>query len=48
MTATLAPAPATTTTGAPLPLLALPRGGLLTVNEKDLTGGTAGYTNQGS
>ncbi|HEY5857980.1 MAG TPA: 2,4'-dihydroxyacetophenone dioxygenase family protein [Aldersonia sp.] len=36
MTSTTAPAPATTSSGAPLPLVALPQGELLTVNEKDI------------
>jgi 2,4'-dihydroxyacetophenone dioxygenase len=36
MTLTTAPAPATTSTGAPLCLVALPQGELLTVNEKDI------------
>jgi 2,4'-dihydroxyacetophenone dioxygenase len=35
MTLTTAPAPATTPSGSPLPLVALPQGELLTVNEKD-------------
>lgn len=36
MTLTTAPAPATTATGAPLPLVALPQGELLTVNANDI------------
>lgn len=36
MTTTLAPAPANTSTGATLPVVALPQGELLTVNEKDI------------
>lgn len=36
MTLMTAPAPATTSTGALLPLVALPQGELLTVNEKDI------------
>lgn len=36
MTTTLAPAPAATSTGAALPVVALPQGDLLTVNEKDI------------
>lgn len=36
MTLAVAPAPAVTTTGAPLPLVALPQGELLTVNSHDV------------
>lgn len=36
MTLTATPGPATTSTGAPLPLVALPQGELLTVNEHDV------------
>jgi 2,4'-dihydroxyacetophenone dioxygenase len=36
MTLTTAPTPVTTSTGAPLPLVALPQGELLTVSEKDV------------
>ncbi|TCJ93574.1 2,4'-dihydroxyacetophenone dioxygenase family protein [Nocardia alba] len=36
MTSPTVPAPATTSTGALLPLVALPQGELLTVNEKDI------------
>lgn len=36
MTRTIAPVPATTTIGAPLPLVALPQRELLTVNAKDI------------
>ena len=36
MTLMTAPAPATTSTGAPLPLVALPQGELLTVNANDI------------
>jgi quercetin dioxygenase-like cupin family protein len=36
MPLTTAPAPATTSSGAALPLVALPQGELLTVNEKDI------------
>lgn len=36
MTLAAAPAPATTSTGAPLPLVALPQGELLTVNVDDI------------
>ena len=36
MTLTIAPGPATTSTGAPLPLVALPQAELLTVNSNDI------------
>lgn len=36
MTASIVPGPAVTGSGAPLPLVALPQGELLTVNEKDI------------
>ncbi len=36
MTLMTAPAPATTSTGAPLPLVALPQGELLTINANDI------------
>jgi 2,4'-dihydroxyacetophenone dioxygenase len=36
MTLTIAPIPAKTSSGAPLPLVALPQGKLLTINENDI------------
>jgi 2,4'-dihydroxyacetophenone dioxygenase len=36
MTLTIAPIPANTSSGAPLPLVALPQSSLLTVNEKNI------------